>query len=132
MELLRWLTPLIPALGGGGRLISEIEASLVYRVPGQPGVHRETLSKRGGGEEAHFSKGLSPAAVVAHICSPRTWTGRLRQEDCHKLYSSLGYTVRPCLYPRNAVIIAVCNRFWFKWCWGRGTQGFLPYKHCVH
>jgi hypothetical protein len=31
-------------LGGRGRWISEFEASLVYRVPGQPGLHRETLS----------------------------------------------------------------------------------------
>jgi hypothetical protein len=27
-----WRTPLIPALGGRGRQISEFEASLVYRV----------------------------------------------------------------------------------------------------
>jgi hypothetical protein len=27
-----WCTPLIPALGGRGRRISEFEASLVYRV----------------------------------------------------------------------------------------------------
>jgi hypothetical protein len=31
-------------LGGRGRQISDFEASLVYRVPGQPGLHRETLS----------------------------------------------------------------------------------------
>jgi hypothetical protein len=32
-------------LGGRGRQISEFEASLVYRVsPGQPELHRETLS----------------------------------------------------------------------------------------
>jgi hypothetical protein len=31
-------------LGGRSRQISEFEASLVYRVPGQPGIHRETLS----------------------------------------------------------------------------------------
>jgi hypothetical protein len=29
-----------------GRRISEFEASLVYRVPGQPGLHRETLSRK--------------------------------------------------------------------------------------
>jgi hypothetical protein len=33
-------------LGGGGRWISEFKASLVYRVPGQPGLHRETLSQK--------------------------------------------------------------------------------------
>jgi hypothetical protein len=40
-------TPLIPALGRQRR-ISELEASLVYkvRVPGQPGLHRETLSQK--------------------------------------------------------------------------------------
>ena len=31
---------------GRGRQISEFEASLVYRVPGQPGLHRETLSQK--------------------------------------------------------------------------------------
>jgi hypothetical protein len=37
---------LIPALGRG-RQISEFEASLVYKVsPGQPGLHRETLSSK--------------------------------------------------------------------------------------
>jgi hypothetical protein len=30
-------------LEGRGRWISEFEASLVYRVPGQPGLYRETL-----------------------------------------------------------------------------------------
>jgi hypothetical protein len=33
-------------LGGRGRWISEFEASLVYRVPGQPGLYRETLSRK--------------------------------------------------------------------------------------
>jgi hypothetical protein len=33
-------------LGGRGRQISEFEASLVYRVPGQPGLHRETMSRK--------------------------------------------------------------------------------------
>jgi hypothetical protein len=34
-------------LGGRGRRISEFEASLVYSlVPGQPGLHRETLSRK--------------------------------------------------------------------------------------
>jgi hypothetical protein len=33
-------------LGGRGRQISEFETSLVYRVPGQPGLHRETLSRK--------------------------------------------------------------------------------------
>jgi hypothetical protein len=33
-------------LGGKGRGISEFEASLVYRVPGQPGLYRETLSQK--------------------------------------------------------------------------------------
>jgi hypothetical protein len=33
-------------LGGRGRQISEFKASLVYRVPGQPGLHRETLSRK--------------------------------------------------------------------------------------
>jgi hypothetical protein len=38
---------LILALTGGrGRRISEFEASLVYRVPGQPRLHRETLSRK--------------------------------------------------------------------------------------
>ena len=31
---------------GRGRQISEFEASLVYRVPGQPRLHRETLSQK--------------------------------------------------------------------------------------
>jgi len=30
-------------LGGRGRQISEFKAILVYRVPGQPGLYRETL-----------------------------------------------------------------------------------------
>jgi hypothetical protein len=33
-------------LGGRGRQISEFVASLVYRVPGQPGLYRETLSQK--------------------------------------------------------------------------------------
>jgi hypothetical protein len=34
-------------LGGQGRKISELEASLVYRMsPGQPGLHRETLFQK--------------------------------------------------------------------------------------
>jgi hypothetical protein len=34
-------------LGGRGRWISEFEASLAYRVsPGQPGLHRKTLSQK--------------------------------------------------------------------------------------
>jgi hypothetical protein len=33
-------------LGGRGRQISEFKASLVYRVPGHPGVHREILSQK--------------------------------------------------------------------------------------
>jgi hypothetical protein len=33
-------------LGGRGRRISEFEASLVYRVPGQPELYRETLSQK--------------------------------------------------------------------------------------
>jgi hypothetical protein len=34
-------------LGGRGKRISELQASLVYRVvPGQPGLHRETLSRK--------------------------------------------------------------------------------------
>jgi hypothetical protein len=33
-------------LGGRGRRISEFEASLVYRVPGQPGLYRETLARK--------------------------------------------------------------------------------------
>ena len=38
--------PLLPALmrRGRGRQTFELKASLVYRVPGQPGLHRETLS----------------------------------------------------------------------------------------
>jgi hypothetical protein len=32
-------------LGGRGRQISEFDASLVYRVPGQPGLYRATLSQ---------------------------------------------------------------------------------------
>jgi hypothetical protein len=34
-------------LEGRGRWISELEASLVYKVvPGQPGLYRETLSQK--------------------------------------------------------------------------------------
>jgi hypothetical protein len=32
-------------LGGRSRWISEFEVNLVYRIPGQPGLHRETLSR---------------------------------------------------------------------------------------
>jgi hypothetical protein len=32
-------------LGGRGRRISEFKACLVYRVPRQPGLYRETLSQ---------------------------------------------------------------------------------------
>jgi hypothetical protein len=35
-----------PSIWEAGRRISEFEASLVYRVPGQPGLHRETLSQK--------------------------------------------------------------------------------------
>jgi hypothetical protein len=33
-------------LGGRSRQISELEASLIYRVPGQPGLHRNPVSKK--------------------------------------------------------------------------------------
>jgi hypothetical protein len=33
-------------LGNRDRWVSEFKASLVYRVPGQPGLHRETLSSK--------------------------------------------------------------------------------------
>jgi hypothetical protein len=34
-------------LGGRGRWISEFEVNLIYRVSsGQPGLHRETLSRK--------------------------------------------------------------------------------------
>ena len=33
-------------LGGRGRQISEFKASLVYKIPGQAGLHRETLSQK--------------------------------------------------------------------------------------
>jgi hypothetical protein len=33
-------------LGGRGKQIFEFEAILVYRVPGQPGLYRETLSQK--------------------------------------------------------------------------------------
>jgi hypothetical protein len=34
-------------LGGRGRRVSELEASLVYsESPGQPGLYRETLSRK--------------------------------------------------------------------------------------
>jgi hypothetical protein len=38
-------TPIITARGNQSRQISEFKASLDYRVLGQPGLHRETLSK---------------------------------------------------------------------------------------
>jgi hypothetical protein len=48
--------------GGRGRRISELEASLVYRVsPGQPGLHRETLSRKKKKEAA----GAAAAAAEA-------------------------------------------------------------------
>jgi hypothetical protein len=37
---------LIPALRRQRQADFEFEASLVYRVPGQPGLHRETLSRK--------------------------------------------------------------------------------------
>jgi hypothetical protein len=33
-------------LGSRGRYISEFEASLIYRVPEQPGLYRETLCRK--------------------------------------------------------------------------------------
>jgi hypothetical protein len=33
-------------LRGRGRQISEFKANLVYKVPGQPGLYRETLSQK--------------------------------------------------------------------------------------
>jgi hypothetical protein len=33
-------------LGGRGGQISEFKASLVYRVPRQPGLYKETLSQK--------------------------------------------------------------------------------------
>jgi len=42
-----WSMPLIPALGRQRQVdLCEFEVSLVYKVsPGQPGLHRETLSQ---------------------------------------------------------------------------------------
>ena len=36
---------IVHALEGRGRWITEFRASLVYRVPGQLGQHKETLSR---------------------------------------------------------------------------------------
>lgn len=44
------LHALVPALGGLGRRRTEFKASLNYKVPGQPSLHRERLSQKGGGE----------------------------------------------------------------------------------
>lgn len=41
-----WHTPLVLAVGGRGRWISEVEANLVYRVCSRQGLHRETLSQK--------------------------------------------------------------------------------------
>ena len=42
-----WHTPLIPALRKQRQTdFCDFEASLVYRVPGQPELHRETLSRK--------------------------------------------------------------------------------------
>jgi hypothetical protein len=40
-----WRTPLIPALGGRGRRISEFEASLVYRVSSSQGYTEKPCLK---------------------------------------------------------------------------------------
>jgi hypothetical protein len=44
-----WCTPLIPALGGRGRQISEFEASLVYRVSSRTAraIQRNSVPKGG-------------------------------------------------------------------------------------
>jgi hypothetical protein len=40
-----WRTPLLPALGRQRQVdLCRFEASLVYRVPGEPGLHREILT----------------------------------------------------------------------------------------
>ena len=59
----RWRTPLIPALGSRGRWISELKASLVYRVSSRTAratqrnpVSKETKSLRAG----PVSKGECP------------------------------------------------------------------------
>ena len=39
--------PLIPVFGSQRQVdFCEFKANLVYKVPGQPGLHRETLSKK--------------------------------------------------------------------------------------
>lgn len=39
--------PLIPALRGRDRWISEFEVSIVFGVPGKPGLHKEKPCQRG-------------------------------------------------------------------------------------
>jgi hypothetical protein len=66
---------LIPALGrqrqvgGRGRWISGFEARLVYRVrvPGQPGLHRETLSRKT--KQQNKNKNLSPECWTVGVKS---------------------------------------------------------------
>jgi hypothetical protein len=66
-------------LGGRGRGISEFEASLVYRVLGQPGLYRETLSQKKKQKTKNKSKKKNLWEVVAHTfisSTGETKTGR--------------------------------------------------------
>ena len=55
-------------LGGRGRWISEFEASLVYRtrVPGQPGIYKETLS------QTNKKIKIIKSVLVVHVFNPNT------------------------------------------------------------
>jgi hypothetical protein len=46
-----WCTPLIPVLGGRGRWISELEASLVYRLSFRTARATPCLKKKKNGKE---------------------------------------------------------------------------------
>jgi hypothetical protein len=54
-------------LGGRGRWISEFEASLVYRVPGQPGLRRETLSQKNKTKQKKQTKKKYTVAMTFEV-----------------------------------------------------------------
>jgi hypothetical protein len=70
-------------LGGRSRRISEFKASLVYRVTGQPGLHRETLSRKKKNQtktKKPKQKDGTELRVVAHAFNPSTRTKKAKRD----------------------------------------------------
>jgi hypothetical protein len=91
-------TPLIPALGKQRQEISEFEASLVYN-PGQPGLYRETLSRKAKPNQTKPNQ-TKPNQTKSNQTKPKTFNPHLVWATCsaRSLYKDTEKG-RSCLLP---------------------------------